>query len=256
MAAWLGLDPQVLRGTVSYTLEDAHVSINSGFATNATTSYSRQPGGLYANGTVTPQNISTNIYDEHGNYFISKVGLSLAYDTRNSLTLPDHGQRTEVSSQVASSPGDTDFYKLELKTSWYFKGFGSNQVLEIGARMGVADAYGDTTQVPIFERWFLGGLYNMEGYKYQTVGPEDAFGEPLGGDTYFYGTAEYSIPIIKMVRLAWFCDMGNVFTDPYSFNPGPGRRLNHRRRGHGPAHCFAHWRRHSFAAGLWRPDPA
>jgi outer membrane protein insertion porin family len=221
----VGLDPQVLRGTVSYTLEDAHVSINSGFATNATTNYYAAPGGLYENGSVIPQNISTNIYDQHGTYFISKVGLSLAYDTRNSLTLPDHGQRTEVSSQVATSPGDTDFYKLELRSSWYFRGFGSNQVLELGARTGVVDAYGDTAQVPIFERWFLGGLYNLRGYKYQTVGPEDAFGEPLGGDTYLYAVAEYSIPVVKMVRLAWFYDAGNVFPDPYSFTPGPGRRF-------------------------------
>jgi outer membrane protein insertion porin family len=220
----LGLDPQVLRGTASYTFEDAHVAINSGFTTNSSTNYVNAPGGLYQIPQVTGPNISTNIYDEHGTYLISKVGMSLAYDTRNNLTLPDHGQRTEISGEVATSPGDTDFYKLSLKSGWYFKGFGSNQVLEIGAETGVVSPYGDSTQVPIFERWFLGGLYNLRGYKYQTVGPEDEFGEPLGGDTYFYGTAEYSIPVIKMVRLAWFYDIGNVFTSSYSFNPGPGRR--------------------------------
>jgi outer membrane protein assembly factor BamA len=65
----------------------------------------------------------------------------------------------------------------------------------------------------------------LRGYKYQTVGPEDQFGEPLGGDTYFYGVAEYSIPIVKMVRLAWFYDAGNVFNEAYSFSPGPGRKF-------------------------------
>jgi outer membrane protein insertion porin family len=221
----VNLTPQTLRGTVSYTMEQAHVSINSGFSTNATTNYFGAPGGLYANGQIIPPNISTNIYDQHGSYFVSKIGTSLAYDTRNNLNLPNRGQRTEFSTEVATSPGNTDFYKLELKSSWYFKGFGSNQVLEIGGRTGVVSAYGDSTQVPIFERWFLGGLYNMRGYKYQTVGPEDQYSEPLGGDTFFYGSAEYSIPIVKMLRLAWFYDAGNVFTDPYSFNPGPGRRL-------------------------------
>ena len=97
-------------------------------------------------------------------------------------------------------------------------------MLEIGGRKRVwCRPTAATAQVPIFERWFLGGLYNLRGYKYQSVGPEDQFGEPLGGDTYFYGTAEYSIPIIKMLRLAWFYDIGNVFTDPYSFRAGPGR---------------------------------
>jgi outer membrane protein insertion porin family len=216
LGGFVGLDPQVLRGTLSYTLEQAHVSINQNFQTNT-----------YENtdGTINYANISTNIYDQRGNYFIAKEGLSLAYDTRNNLNLPDHGQRTEVATQVATEPGNTEFYKLELKSSWYFRGFGSNQVLEIGGRTGVVDTYGDTTQVPIFERWFLGGLYNLRGYKYQTVGPEDQYGEPLGGDTYLYGTAEYSIPIIKMVRLAWFYDVGNVFPDAYSYNPGQGRRF-------------------------------
>jgi outer membrane protein insertion porin family len=225
ISSLVNLTPQTLRGTVSYTMEEAHVSINSGFSTNATTNYFGAPGGLFANGQIIPQNISTNIYDTRGNYFISKIGTGLAYDTRNNLNLPDRGQRTEVSTEIATSPGNQDFYKLELKSSWYFKGFGSNQVLEIGARTGVVSTYGDSSQVPIFERWFLGGLYNLRGYKYQTVGPEDQFGEPLGGDTFFYGSAEYSIPIIKMVRLAWFYDAGNVFTDPYSFSPGPGRRF-------------------------------
>lgn len=220
----VGLEPQVLRGTVSYTMEQAHIAINSGFSTNATTNYYGAPGGLYANGIPAPANISTNIYDSRGSYFISKIGLGLSYDTRNSLTLPDRGQHTEFTTEVATSPGNSDFYKLQLKSSWYFKGFGSNQVLEIGGRAGVVSTYGDTTQVPLFERWYLGGLYNMRGYRYQTVGPEDQYGEPLGGDTYYYGTAEYSIPVIKMVRLAWFYDVGDVFSDPYSFNPGPGRR--------------------------------
>jgi outer membrane protein insertion porin family len=208
----LGLDPQVLRGTVSYTMEEAHVSINDGWFPITI------PG-------VQTQNMSTNIYDTHGSYFISEPGVSLAYDTRNSLTLPNHGQRDEINAQVGTEPGDADFYKLELKSSWYFKGFGNGHVLEIGGETGVVSPYGDSTQVPIFERQFLGGLYNLRGYKYHTVGPQDQFGEPLGGDTYFYGTAEYSIPIIKMVRLAWFYDMGQVFTDPFSYSPSPGYGL-------------------------------
>jgi outer membrane protein insertion porin family len=204
------LGSQFLKGTVSYTMEQARVSINSGFSTNDT-------GGNIPN-------ISTNIYDERGSYFISKVGLTLAYDTRNNFRMPDAGQVTEITSEVATPPGDTYFYKLELRTSWFFKGFRPGHILELDGRSGVVSAYSDSTRVPIFERWFLGGLYSLRGYKYQTVGPEDQFGEPLGGDTYFFGSAEYSIPIIKMIRFAMFYDIGDVYSSPYSFNPGPHRR--------------------------------
>jgi len=44
---WFGLPSQSLRGTVSYTFEDAHIGILPGFTTNTTTNFSTAPGGLY-----------------------------------------------------------------------------------------------------------------------------------------------------------------------------------------------------------------
>ena len=127
-------------------------------------------------------------------------------------------------TEIAAPPGDAQFYKIDLHTDWFFHGFLPGHILEIGGRAGVVDPYGNTTDIPIYERWFLGGLYSLRGFHYRQVGPQDQFGEPLGGDTYFFGTVEYSIPIVpKYVRLAAFYDVGNVFTDPYSFRAGPGR---------------------------------
>ncbi|HWD17714.1 MAG TPA: BamA/TamA family outer membrane protein [Verrucomicrobiae bacterium] len=214
-----------LRGTVSYTAEQVHVSINSGFTTNSSTNYVNNGVGTAGNRVVTGPNISTNIYDEHGSKFISKFGLSLAYDTRNSYQTPDRGQRTELSTELAAAPGDADFYKVEMKTDWFLKGFFPGHVLELGARGGIVDGYGNDSHIPIYERWFLGGLYSLRGFRYRQVGPQDQFGEPLGGDSYFYGSAEYSIPIIKYVRFLLFYDIGNVFADAYSFSGGPGRKL-------------------------------
>ncbi|MGA2542937.1 MAG: outer membrane protein assembly factor BamA [Verrucomicrobiota bacterium] len=205
-----------LRGGVSYTPENVHVSMNSGFRTNTVTNIVVLPGGGTTNG-VSPQNITTNIFDEHGSYLENKFGFSLDYDSRNDYRNPNHGQHTEFLTQIATPPGDTDFYKLELRSSWFFKGLAPGHILQLDARGGVVDGYGGTQHIPIFERWFLGGLGSLRGYRYHQIGPADGFGEPLGGDTYFFGDAEYSIPLVKIVRLAWFYDMGNVFADPYSF---------------------------------------
>ncbi len=73
-------------------------------------------------------------------------------------------------------------------------------------------------RVPIFDRWFLGGLYSLRGYRYRDVGPHDQFDEPLGGNTYWFGSVEYSIPIIERLRFAMFYDIGNVYRQPFSFN--------------------------------------
>ena len=62
--------------------------------------------------------------------------------------------------------------------------------------------------------------------------------EPIGGDTYWFGSAEYSIPIFEQehgvgVRVAFFYDIGSVGAAPYnanltgySDNYGVGIRLN------------------------------
>ena len=34
------------------------------------------------------------------------------------------------------------------------------------------DKFGDSTQVPIFDRQFLGGSYTLRGYEYREVGQE------------------------------------------------------------------------------------
>jgi outer membrane protein insertion porin family len=207
-----------LKGTVSYTIEDAHVSIVSGYNPNSITNLVSAGGLGGATNAVTGHNISTNIYDEHGSYLINQFGATLDYDTRTDLRLPDHGQHTELITQIATPPGNTDFYKIEMRSSWFFKGFFPGHILQLDARSGVVDGYDGSGHVPIFERWFLGGLGSLRGYRYRQVGPEDIYGEPLGGDTYFFADAEYSIPLNKIIRLAWFYDMGNVFAKPYSLD--------------------------------------
>jgi len=217
---------QFLKGTASYTMENVHVAITQGFQPFETTNSLGTTGGLYQDETYNGPQVTTNILGERGSYFISKLSLALEYDTRNSLRLPDAGQDTAITAQVATPPGDTEFYKVELRTGWYFKGFGSNQVLEINGRTGVVSPWGDTDRIPIFERWFLGGMYSLRGYRYETVGPLDYLGEALGGDTYWFASAEYSIPLLRnsnLLRYALFYDIGNVYPGSFSFNPGPGR---------------------------------
>ena len=208
------LGSQFLKGTVSYTLQNVHLGISDGYVLPSPTTAT--------NGSSL---VSPNITDERGSYFESKVGVALEYDTRNNGRLPNAGQNTTLSAQVAAPPGDTDFYKLELRTGWFFKGFATNHVLEIDGRAGVVSPWNGASRVPIFERWFLGGMSTLRGYRYETVGPLDSLGEALGGDTYWFATAEYSIPIISIIRYAIFYDIGDVYPSSFSFNPGPGRQI-------------------------------
>jgi len=209
------LGSDFLIGSVSYTLEDVGILLEDGyFAFN------------------TPP----SIYAERGHSLLSRVGASLAYDTRNSVQLPDKGQRTELSGEIVGGPfgGDKDFYKLELKTAWYFRGLAKGHVLEVVGRTGVAESFDSDEAVPFYERFYLGGLYSLRGFRYRSISPRELFfSEPVGGNTYWFGTAEYSIPIIERLRFAVFYDIGAVNADAYDFsasnfsdNWGIGLRLN------------------------------
>jgi outer membrane protein insertion porin family len=227
-----------LIGSVSYTLENVGIDLNSGFHDDRTIVEIDESGRPIVR--VQPRNVPQAILDEEGDSLVSKVGLSLAYDTRNSVLLPDAGQRTSIAAELASSAlgGERDYYQLELKSAWYVRGFFKGHVLELTGRGGVTEGFnGD--DVPFYDRFYLGGLYSLRGFKYRAISPrEPGFDEPIGGRTYAFGSAEYSVPIFQQekgagVRFAVFYDIGFVNEDAYDFNGknfsddwGIGLRLN------------------------------
>ncbi|MDA1274855.1 MAG: outer membrane protein assembly factor BamA [Verrucomicrobia bacterium] len=217
------LGSEFLLGTVSYTIENIGID------------------------NVDQERAPQIILDEPENRLVSKIGASLAYDTRNNVQIPNRGQRTELLSELAGGPlgAETDFYKFELRSAWYFPGFFNDHIWEIRGRSGVVETYGSSSgeQVPLFDRFFMGGVGSLRGYKFRDIGPRKesrnspGIFEPVGGNTYWFGSVEYSIPIIERLRFALFYDIGNVYADSFSFdrsqgqqffndNWGPGVRLN------------------------------
>jgi len=225
------LGSEQLRGSVGYSFEDVGIIFNEQVVGQGTTP--PIPGG--------PVPVPRALLDERGYNRISKFFTSLAYDTRGPGFLPDRGQRTELSLEAAGPyGGEKDYYKLQLSTAWYLKGPIEGHVLELVGRAGVADAYGNTSQVPFWDRYYLGGMYDLRGFRYHGVSPRevptgtDEFSrEPIGGDSLWFASAEYSVPVIDRLRFAVFYDIGDVQLDPYSFtttgfddNWGIGLRLN------------------------------
>jgi outer membrane protein insertion porin family len=207
--------------------------------------YNFRVGVSYTLENISLENVDPNapllILNEPRDQLISKVGSSVAFDTRNHPLQPTRGQKTELISEVAGGPfgADADFYKWEVRSFWYFPGFLDGHLLELVGKVGVVEAYDKSAErprpnVPLFDRYFLGGVTSLRGYRYRQVGPKFAgTDEPEGGSTFFLGSAEYSIPLIERLRLAAFYDIGNVYRDAYDFdfanyldNWGVGIRLN------------------------------
>ncbi len=129
-------------------------------------------GGLFTPPIYDPGNVPKVIRDEAHSYVLGRLGGSLAYDTRNNVHLPDKGQRTEIDGEIVGL--DWQFYNLELKTGWYFKGLAKGHVLELVGRAGVEHALAGSPDVPFFERYYLGGPYSLRGFKYNNVSPHES----------------------------------------------------------------------------------
>jgi outer membrane protein insertion porin family len=205
-------------GGVSYTLENVGIDLDPGLHPARLV---REP--LPGRGEiirVDPANAPGALFAEAGDSLVSRLGLSLAYDTRNSTLLPSRGQRTELYGEAAGPwPGEKEYWRTELRTAWYFPGLFEGHIIEVIGRVGVADTWGDTEVVPFYDRFYLGGLYSLRGFKYREVSPrEPGFTEPIGGNTYWLGSIEYSLPVIQRLRFAVFYDVGNVMADSFKFD--------------------------------------
>ena len=165
-----------------------------------------------------------------GYTMLSSVGASLAWDSRNSTTLPSKGGRIELSSTLTGGPlgGQASFYQMELRGAWYFRGLAKGHIIEVLGRTGAGKAFNGTDDIPFYKRYYLGGLYSLRGYEYRDVGPKQhtlygadytgSVWEPVGGDTYWFGSVEYSVPVIERLRLAAFYDIGMVYANPFSYS--------------------------------------
>lgn len=213
--------------------------------------YSIQSISLHVDNTA-----SKELQSQDGSRLRSAIQGSLTYDTRDSVFLTTRGNKSEFTAELAGLGGDVELYKLNARSSVYFPFF-DNHVLQLLGAAGVVEAFGATKgdgqkvietvvdgdstnsfkrtvdDVPIFDRYFLGGANTLRGFSYRKVGPKDVDGEPIGGNVFYNATAEYTFPIIERVRGAVFFDIGEVEQNAYTFSvadlksdAGVGVRLN------------------------------
>ena len=180
----------------------------------------------YTYQVITISNVSTSassiISSLEGKNSVSKIGFSVLRDTRDKIINTTAGNYVNMITEVAGGPlgGNDQFYRLELKTSQFFPVFeAQTQVLSLIARGGVIQNYGSSKDVAYYNKYYLGGPTDLRGFEYHMVSPRDALGEPIGGKTYGFFSAEYSVDIVSPIRFAVFYDAGYVNSGAYSFSP-------------------------------------
>jgi outer membrane protein insertion porin family len=177
---------------------------------------------------------SEDIKADEGKTLISSVSFGLTRDTRDSIAFPHRGAISCITAEFAGLGGDAEFFKIEAMGSQYFVPIERfpDHVVRVAGSAGAAGPYTGSGEIPLSERFFLGGGDSIRGFDYRDVGPRDVNNEPIGGDAMLMGSVEYTFPLISRIRGAAFFDMGNVYETPSDFldgvvaSVGMGVRLN------------------------------
>jgi outer membrane protein insertion porin family len=99
-------------------------------------------------------------------------------------------------------------------------------------RGGLAWGYDDTEELPLIERFFLGGRTTVRGYDQDMLGPKND-GNPTGGNAFICGNAELRSYLGRGLGIVAFLDGGNVWLkvedmklDDIKYTTGLGLRYN------------------------------
>ncbi|MDF3129416.1 outer membrane protein assembly factor BamA [Kiritimatiellaeota bacterium B1221] len=153
---------------------------------------------------------------EEGKSMRSGLDFSVSRDSRNEVWIPTRGGRIILNTGFTGGPlgFDESIYEVGARSSYYYPVF-FDHVLNLQGWARSVDYYGDSDNVPIFDRLFLGGSRTIRGFEFREVSPVDDSGDFIGGQTSLFASAEYTIPLSEMFRYAMFYDWGVVNLDSF-----------------------------------------
>jgi outer membrane protein insertion porin family len=206
------INPQ-LRASLAYTLSSDKISTSTtstflGTAT-AVSVYQRLPLANLFNDGIT-----------------SSIRPTLTYDTRNNQLFPSAGIYLQGSAELASSAlgSQNEFIRYRATGRFYYPITADNSVvLKLNTEAGMVTSP-SPGGVPIFARFFLGGILDLRGFPLRSIGPrlplkasldENAAPVPngavIGGNLMYYQNLELEFPIIEAVQIRGvvFTDLGN-----------------------------------------------
>ncbi|MFA5515956.1 MAG: outer membrane protein assembly factor BamA [Desulfuromonadales bacterium] len=169
---------------------------------------------------------SNFIRQQEGESTLSSITGSLTRNTTDYRLDPSSGSVASASVELAGLGGTQKFAKYTLDYRYFFP-LKWSTVFSAHGHLGFIQGLAGE-EIPIDERFFLGGLSTMRGFESRTVGPRirvaerDGSGnissqdyEYIGGNKAAYFNFEYLFPLLKEMNLKGviFFDVGNAWRE-------------------------------------------
>ena len=171
---------------------------------------------------------SAAIFEAEGKTLTSLAGLSLIYNDLDNPQAPTLGTFAELKGDVAGLGGDAKFFRTTFDGRYYHPLGWESLIGMLRVQGGHIKAFG-SDDLRVLDH-FPGGPDLVRGFEPQGFGPRDKFedvagsrfgtgspnDDPLGGTTYYGGSAEAQFPIFGLpkeigLKGAIFADAGTVF---------------------------------------------
>ncbi len=171
-------------------------------------------------------NISSDAPDSikelNGKNTKSSIKSSLSYDSRDSTFVPSEGSNHGFSFEFAGLGGDIGFMKYIGETTYYLPLFWG-LVLAPHAEAGYVNKT-RTKKLPDYEKFYLGGIGSLRGFKRDDLAPRDNDNNSIGGDKYVQFNLDLTFPLLKDQGVfgGLFFDTGRVYGDNESIELDPG----------------------------------
>lgn len=177
---------------------------------------------------------TTAIRDEKGTSWTSSLTPSLSYDSRDHFFSPTEGVFSDLAMKFAGLGGDNSFLKTDARGRWYYSflkdpGWGGTYTLALGGALGYGVGFerrpNGKKNLPLFERYFPGGMNSVRGFAERSLGPREG-NDVIGGDKQAVLNAEVLFPILEQygLRGVAFFDTGQAFAKSEGFDLGEFRR--------------------------------
>jgi outer membrane protein insertion porin family len=156
----------------------------------------------------------------------SSLRPALTWDTRDNRLFPTSGVYLRASSELAiEGLGSTNEFLRNRFTGRFYYPIGAGFVLKLNTELGLITSP-SADGVPIFARFFLGGIVDVRGFRFRSIGPRAPLtestdpnsppivnGANIGGNLMFYDNLELEFPILEEVgiRGVIFTDAGNAW---------------------------------------------
>ena len=165
---------------------------------------------------------------EEGSSLVSSITPRISRNTLNHAFDPTAGSLQDLSLEVAGLGGER-FLKAEARERWYYTFLRSKLLGDFTYSFGGSLGYGwgdgglNGDELPLFERYFPGGINSIRGFESRSLGPreeqKDAFGRvlsttPIGGSEQVILNNELIFPIVQSIGLKGvvFIDAGNAYS--------------------------------------------